>query len=371
MERGEQEALLMTRALGLAARGGSRTFPNPLVGAVLTDRDGEVAGEGWHSMCGAPHAEVEAIRAAGDRAFGGTLVVTVEPCCCHGRTPPCTDAIVKAGISRVVIGMIDPNPAVSGAGASLLREAGLEVETGVLSEEAEIQNRVYTHYLETGRSLLHLKLAVSLDGRTAAADGSSRWITGPESRFRVHMMRRDAAAVLVGAGTARTDRPSLSVRAVDCTPEEQPVRMVAARGSDLSFVEGMAAGGKGLTVAMPDDSPGKLQNRVTRSGARLWLLPPDYGGIDLEALLHRTAEEGLGLVLCEGGHTLATALLTRKLVDRISVFTAPLLLGREGVPALDRLGIDSIDACTRLSDVSTETVGSDTLTEGRVVYRAD
>jgi diaminohydroxyphosphoribosylaminopyrimidine deaminase/5-amino-6-(5-phosphoribosylamino)uracil reductase len=367
----EHDEQMMDRAVRLAARGEGEVFPNPLVGAVLTDTGGEIAGEGWHTRCGAAHAEVEAIRVAGDRCFGGTLYVTVEPCCCHGRTPPCTEAIVKAGISRVFIGMTDPNPRVSGEGIRVLREAGLDVVTGVMAEVAELQNRVYTHWLRTGRSLLHLKLALSLDGRTAAADGSSRWITGPESRCRVHLMRREASAVLVGAGTARADSPSLTVREVDCPEERQPVRIVVSRGDDLSFLDGMLRHAPGLVVALPSDvSPAKTR-QVTEGGAEAWLLPPDYGGVDLERLLAKTAEEGLGLVMCEGGHRLATALLGRRLVDRMSVFSAPLLLGAEGIPALGRLGIESIDSCLRLGDLSTESLGSDFLIEGNVVYRSD
>jgi diaminohydroxyphosphoribosylaminopyrimidine deaminase/5-amino-6-(5-phosphoribosylamino)uracil reductase len=361
----------MSRALGLAARGEGKAFPNPLVGAVLVDRDGEIAGEGWHARCGAAHAEIEAIRAAGDRTFGGTLYVTVEPCCCHGRTPPCTDAIIAAGLSRVFVGMIDPNPGVSGAGAEILEEAGLDVVTGLLSSEAEMQNRVYIGYLRTGRSLLHLKLAVSLDGRTAASDGSSRWITSPESRCRAHLLRRRASAVLVGAGTARADCPGLTVREVDCPPEDQPARIVVSRGTDTSFVEGMLKDSRGLIVALPQDATADRIKEIEVAGATPWLLPPDYGGVDLTGLLERTAAEGMGLVLCEGGHTLATALLSRRLVDRVSVFTAPVFLGGEGTPALGRLGIDSIDARLRLGDVSTETLGSDCLIEGEVVYRSD
>ncbi len=367
----EQEALLMSLALRLASRGGRDTFPNPLVGAVVVDRDGEIAGEGWHARCGAAHAETEAIRNAGDRTFGGTLIVTVEPCCCHGRTPPCTDAIIEAGISRVLIGMVDPNPEVSGTGAELLEEAGLDVVTGVLSDEAELQNLVYIHYLCTGRSMLQLKLAVSLDGRTAAADGSSRWITGPESRCRVHQMRKQASAVLIGAGTARTDIPALTVREVDCLPGEQPVRIVAARDGDTSFAGRMMQHDSRLVIALPENSSERARKEICDAGADLWLLSSDYGGVDLGQLLERTAAEGMGSILCEGGHTLATALLGRKLVDRLSVFTAPILLGREGAPAFDRLGIDSIDSCLRLGDVSTETLGSDFLIEGNVVYRSD
>jgi diaminohydroxyphosphoribosylaminopyrimidine deaminase/5-amino-6-(5-phosphoribosylamino)uracil reductase len=362
---------MMKRALHLAGRGGKHTFPNPLVGALVVDGDGEIAGEGWHARCGGPHAEVEALKAAGERAAGGTLYVTLEPCCHFGRTPPCTDAIIDSRLRRVVIALKDPNPGVSGAGAATLRDAGIDVATGVLEDHARQQNRLYIHYLNTGRSMVHLKLAVSLDGKTAAADGSSRWITGTESRRRVHMMRKNASSVMIGAETLRRDNPALTVREVECPDSEQPVRIVLSRSGNIGFAERCRAENSRLIIVLPDDISDSGLKNVTATGAKVWLIPPGYGGVDLQLLLRKTASEGFGLILCEGGHTLATALLGRQLVDRISIFCAPIILGQEGIPALGRLGIGSIDECIRLEDIVTESIGSDCLIEGNVVYRAD
>ena len=362
---------MMKMALQLAGRGGKHTFPNPLVGALVVDRDGEIAGEGWHARCGGPHAEIEALKAAGERSVGGTLFVTLEPCCHFGRTPPCTDAIIDSGLSRVVIGLKDPNPGVPGAGAGMLRDAGMDVTTGMLEDLARQQNRLYIHYLKTGRSMVHLKLAVSLDGKTAAADGSSRWITGAESRRRVHMMRKNAFAVMIGAETLRRDNPALSVRDVECPPSEQPARIVVSRSGNIGFAERCRTENSRLIIVLPDDISDSARKNVTATGAEVWLVPPDYGGVDLQLLLQKTAGEGLGLILCEGGHSLATALLSRQLVDKISIFCAPIILGHEGIPALGRLGIESIDGCIRLEDINTELLGSDCLIEGDVVYRID
>ncbi len=362
---------MMKMALQLAGRGGKHTFPNPLVGALVVDRDGEIAGEGWHARCGGPHAEIEALKAAGERSVGGTLFVTLEPCCHFGRTPPCTDAIIDSGLSRVVIGLKDPNPGVPGAGAGMLRDAGMDVTTGMLEDLARQQNRLYIHYLKTGRSMVHLKLAVSLDGKTAAADGSSRWITGAESRRRVHMMRKNAFAVMIGAETLRRDNPALSVRDVECPPSEQPARIVVSRSGNIGFAERCRTENSRLIIVLPDDISDSARKNVTATGAEVWLVPPDYGGVDLQLLLQKTAGEGLGLILCEGGHSLATALLSRQLVDKISIFCAPIILGHEGIPALGRLGIESIARSNRLEDNKNQQICSDSQIQGDVVYRID
>ena len=214
----QAETRAMKRALKLATRGRGSTFPNPMVGAIILDCDGNLAGDGFHRKCGAPHAEVVAISSAGDAASGGTMIVTLEPCCHHGRTGPCTDEIIRAGISRIVIAMTDPDPRVSGKGIKQLESAGIEVETGLLSEKARELNRVYFHYLETSRSWVTLKIALSLDGKTAAADGSSRWISCDRSRRLVQRMRASTGAVLTGAGTVRADDPELTVRLPDTRP---------------------------------------------------------------------------------------------------------------------------------------------------------
>lgn len=347
----------MRLAIEEARKGGKRVFPNPRVGAVVLNTGGAVISTGHHPCCGAPHAEKNALQNAGD-VSGMTMVVTLEPCCHHGRTPPCIEAIENSGIKRVVVGMVDPDPRVRGKGIEYLTARGIEVETGLLEDEVGELNRVYLHHRKTGRSFLHLKMAGTLDGRSAAADGSSRWITSVESRRRVHEYRRDSHAVLVGGNTAAADDPSLHARDVNCSDDLQPVRIVYT-GRELSpdlkiFRE------PGRTV-VACDKPVKVP-----PSAELW-----HGIRSPDDLLRRTAEEAMGLILCEGGRTLAASLIRSGLVDMISIFTAPSLLGQSGLPLLGELNVNTIDEIVRLQDVRVTRIGEDILTEASVVYRAD
>lgn len=347
----------MLQAIHEARKGGKRVFPNPLVGALVLDEKGDIVSAGYHACCGAPHAERDALGRAA-KTEGCTLVVTLEPCCHHGRTPPCTHAIIEAGIKRVVVAMVDPDPHVSGSGIAELTAHGIQVETGLMEPQAEELNETYIHHRKTGRSLLHLKMAGTLDGRSAAADGTSRWITGESSRQKVHEYRRNAHAVLAGGGTAIADDPLLTVRDVDCNPEDQPARIIYTDSELPEHLQIFCTPGRtiiatGSNISVPDS-------------AELWTdihSPKD--------LLGRTAEEGLGLILCEGGKTLAASLLRAEMVDRLSIFTAPALLGEKGYPLVGDLETGSIDDIIRLEDVTVERIGEDVLTEGKVVYRAD
>ena len=367
------ETRAMKKALKLALHGRGNTFPNPMVGAVILDRDGNHAGDGFHRKCGAPHAEVIAIASAGDAASEGTMVVTLEPCCHHGRTGPCTDEIIKAGISRVVIAMTDPNPRVRGDGIKQLESAGIEVETGLLSGEAHELNRVYQHYLETSRSWITLKIALSLDGRTAAADGSSRWISCDKSRRRVHRKRASVQAVLTGAGTVRKDDPELTVRLTDTLSDRQPVRIVVSSTGDFGDSWKIFRNPGRVIIAVPEGVAAQLTEYTSIPGVEVWEFPADPGiqGINLTSLFERTASEGIGSILCEAGSDLSTRLLADELVDSVSIFTAPVILGGGGRPAFELLGIDNIENAIRLENVSSRRSGSDFLTEGNVVYRTD
>ncbi len=351
----EQSA--MRRAIELAQGGGKKVFPNPRVGAVILSPSGETISEGYHVSYGGAHAERNALEKAGD-VTGCTMVVTLEPCGHHGKTPPCVEAIAGAGINRVVVGLRDPNPLVAGEGIRFLENKGIEVEVGLLSDEIEKLNEIYLHYISAGRSFLHLKMAGSLDGRSAAADGSSRWITGELSRKRVHEFRRDSHAVLIGRGTAITDNPELTARDVQCADTDQPVRIILARREMPRNLKLFNSPGRTVVVT---DKRFDLPDTV-----EIW------EGIETpEQLLVRAAEEGLGLILCEGGGSLAASLLREHLVDRLSIFTAPALLGSTGFPLLGDLGIRSIGGILRMEDVSVTRTGDDILTEGRVVYRTD
>jgi len=366
------ELRAMRRALTLASLGRRGAFPNPMVGAVVLDSRGTVAGEGYHACCGGPHAEVEAIGRAGSRAAGGTLVVTLEPCCHHGRTAPCVDSVIAAGISRVVMAMQDPDPRVAGGGTERLREAGLDVVTGLLGEEAARINGAYLHYQATGMSRLRLKLAVTMDGRIAAADGGSAWITCEASRREVHRMRADADAIVTGAGTVRRDDPELTVRLAEVPPTGQPARIVVTSTGDLGGSRRIFARDARVVAAVPETLPEGASRVLEDLGAEIWRLPPDGAGRpDLASLLRRTASEGLGELLCEGGRGIATALLRGRLAAAMTVFTAPLLLGAGGMPATGDLGIVAMDGAFRLRGGRAAVSGTDTMLEGEIVYGAD
>jgi len=367
------EKLAMKKALKLASYGRGSTFPNPMVGAVILDSDGRNAGDGFHRKCGAPHAEIIAIESAGHAASGGTMVVTLEPCCHHGRTGPCTDAIIRAGISRVIIAMIDPDPRVSGKGIIKLESAGIEVESGLCEEKARNINRVYLHYLETSRSWVNLKIALSLDGRTAAADGSSRWISCERSRTAVQRMRASSGAILTGAGTVRTDDPEMTVRLDDTPAGSQPVRIVVSSTGDFGDSRRIFSAPGKTVIAVPEGVAAQLVSYSSMPDVEIWEFPPDPStpGFNLLGLFEKTAATGTGEILCEAGSRLATYLLKAELVDSVSIFTAPMILGGEGKPAFGELGIDNIGNSIRLKNARSRRSGSDFLTEGCVVYGSD
>jgi diaminohydroxyphosphoribosylaminopyrimidine deaminase/5-amino-6-(5-phosphoribosylamino)uracil reductase len=309
------------RALELAERGRGSTRPNPVVGAVVVAGD-EIVGEGWHGRAGGPHAEVVALDAAGERARGATLYVTLEPCAHHGRTPPCVDAILGAGISRVVVGASDPNPKTNGQGFARLREAGVDVALldGELARAARRQNEAWRTWIATGRPFVTYKAAVTLDGRVVAPE--SRWVTGEESRHRVHELRAAADAVAVGMGTVRTDDPRLDARGLDV--DRQPRRLAFGRGP------------------LP-------------AGSELELLSGP-----LRDELRRLASEGVQSLLLEGGPTLATAFLREALVDKLLLFVAPTLAG-SGPRWVDGLG-----GSITLAGLVSERIGDDVLLTGYI-----
>ncbi|MGM0577481.1 MAG: bifunctional diaminohydroxyphosphoribosylaminopyrimidine deaminase/5-amino-6-(5-phosphoribosylamino)uracil reductase RibD [Myxococcota bacterium] len=337
----------MERALDLARRGRGTTSPNPMVGAVVV-RDGVCVGEGFHVRAGGPHAEVHALREAGADARGADMYVTLEPCNHRGRTGPCTEAILRAGVARVILGAGDPNPQVCGSGVARLREGGVEVITGVLAEECHALNEIFEHWITTGRPLVVLKLAATLDGRIAARTGASRWITGPEARREVHRMRARLDAVMVGSGTALADDPRLTARGVDDEAGGDPLRIVVDSGlavpTTARLFEGAGAPGVLVATARPDDDPGA---EVRRSlGAEVWSLPSPDGRVDVTALIDRLGARiprPVTSVLVEGGSGLATALLRAGRVDRLITFLAPRLMGSDGVPAVGSLGVDTPD----------------------------
>lgn len=345
----------MARALRLAARGLDTTDPNPRVGCVIAAGD-EVVGEGFHERAGGPHAEVVALAAAGTRAKGATAYVTLEPCSHHGRTPPCADALVAAGVARVVYAVGDPNPRVNGGGAARLRAAGIEVGTGPLGGQARALNPGFHSRMERGRPWLRLKLACSLDGRTALASGESRWITSEAARRDVQRLRARSSAILTGVGTVLADDPRLDVRLPGAT--RQPLRVVLdPRLETPASARVLQPPGDVLVLASEAGAPGAAALEAT--GARVEVLPGDPSALDLEAVLARLAELEVNEVHAECGATLAGALLNASLVDELVVYLAPVLLGEEGRPLAILGGLESMQERLRLEIVSERRVGPD------------
>ncbi|MFF5449301.1 bifunctional diaminohydroxyphosphoribosylaminopyrimidine deaminase/5-amino-6-(5-phosphoribosylamino)uracil reductase RibD [Streptomyces sp. NPDC012888] len=343
----------MRRAIALAARGLGATSPNPVVGCVITGPTGDVVGEGWHQRAGGPHAEVHALRAAGPAARGGTAYVTLEPCNHTGRTGPCAQALIDAGISRVVYAVSDPNPQASG-GAATLRDAGVEAVGGLLQDEAAAGNAAWLTSVRTGRPHVLWKYAATLDGRIAAADGSSRWISSPESRADVHRLRAEADAVVVGSGTLRADDPHLAVRGVDGA--RQPLRVVLDTRATLRAGARVLDDAAPTLIAVAEDADtGALPD------VDLVRLPRDAAGrpgLSIEALLAELHARGVRSVLLEGGPTLAGAFLAAGAVDKVVGYLAPALLGA-GPAALADAGIGTITEALRLDITEAVRIGPD------------
>jgi diaminohydroxyphosphoribosylaminopyrimidine deaminase / 5-amino-6-(5-phosphoribosylamino)uracil reductase len=354
----------MRRAIGLAALALGRTSPNPVVGCVILDACGEHAGEGYHQRAGGPHAEVHALRAAGDRARGGTAVVTLEPCNHTGRTGPCSRALITAGVARVVYAVADPTAQAAG-GAAELRAAGVRVEGGLLAEEAERGNEFWLTALRRGRPFVLWKYAATLDGRTSAADGSSRWITGPEARADVHRLRAEVDAVLVGSGTRRADDPQLAVRRDGAIASDavarQPLRVVADSAAttpaDARVLDGAAPT---LIAVAPGADTSQLDAAVKEGRAAVVEVPRAAAGpgLDPHALLAELHARDVRSVLLEGGPTLAGSFWAARLVDKTVGYLAPALLGA-GSPALLGAGIATIDDALRLDVHEVARIGAD------------
>jgi len=359
------DRLFMRRALRLAAKGRGLVSPNPMVGAVLVRR-GQVIGEGWHRRYGGAHAEVEAISAAG-RARGATLYVTLEPCAHQGKTPPCVDAIRDAGISRVVVAMRDPNPKVLGGGLEVLVRRGVDVLMGPCAAEAAELNRGFISMVTTGRPLVTVKLAASLDGGIATASGHSRWITSPLARNEAHRLRSEHDAVLVGAATVIADDPALTVRHVR---GRNPTRIVLdplLRSSPRAAW--LADDGVPCVVVALAGAPAARRKAFEAAGAEVWIgsASPDRTsgrGIQVKQLLKQAARAGITSILVEGGGRVAGAFLAAKCADRLALFTAPMLLGGDSIRWTTGLGVSRVDRAPRLTNVRIRKLGPDWLVTG-------
>ena len=344
---------MMAQALRLAERGAYTTKPNPMVGCVVAE-GAEVLGEGWHHRKGEPHAEVFALREAGDRARGATAYVTLEPCAHTGSTGPCAEALIEAGVARVVAAMRDPFHQVDGAGFERLRAAGIVVEDGLMEAQARELNRGFLSRVVRGRPWLRVKLASSLDGRTATASGESKWISGEASRNDVQRWRARSGALLTGAGTVLLDDPQLTVRLEDATPFVPPLRVVLDPGL-ATVARGRVREGDAPTLYL--HAPDAKVPRELRSEHAA--VPVHRNLFDLAAVLQLLGDRGINEVQLEAGATLAGAFMAAGLVDEVLLYMAPVLLGERSRPLFDGLHIDAMDERMRLAVVDSRRIGDD------------
>ncbi len=356
------DARWMRLALVLGRRGAGRVWSNPAVGCVIVNGQ-HVVGRGWTQPGGRPHAETYALAQAGAAARGATAYVTLEPCAHTAKTPPCATALIEAGVSRVVVALQDPDPRVSGRGLAMLQEADIKVRSGLLEAEARADHLGFLTRITHSRPMVTLKLAMSIDGRIALGNGQSKWITGPQARRAVHAMRASHDAVMIGAGTARADAPSLTVR--DMGVDHQPIRVVVSSALDLP-----QDGPLFVTCPAPPvwlicgaKAPKSMQAAWRDAGAQVMQAKTDQ--VEVAAALKMLGEAGLTRVFCEGGGQLAASLLGAGLVDRLMVFTAGLALGSDGVPGLGALGLDDLQLATRFKLHNQRRIGDDVLAEWR------
>jgi diaminohydroxyphosphoribosylaminopyrimidine deaminase/5-amino-6-(5-phosphoribosylamino)uracil reductase len=357
----------MRAALALARRGLGTVWPNPAVGCVIVDR-GRIVGRGWTQPGGRPHGETEALGRAGEAARGATAYVSLEPCCHWGRTPPCTDALIAAGIRRVVVALEDPDPRVAGAGVRQLDAAGLEVETGLCEAEAAEINAGFFCRLRNRRPLVTLKLATSLDGRIATGSGESQWITGPPARERAHALRAAHDAIMVGTGTVLADDPQLTCR-LPGLAHRSPVRVVVDRHLRIPLTARLISDARAVptwVLTLPAADAARRQAFLCAGATVIDIDPGSDGNGSLAAALAALGERGITRLLVEGGGHLAAAFARAGLIDRLVWVHAPMLIGGEGIPAIAEIGLKALSEAPSFTRLSTETVGDDVLTVFRV-----
>ena len=354
----------MGLALELARLGEGWTSPNPMVGAVIV-KDGQIIGRGWHRKYGSLHAEREALADCRESPAGATLYVTLEPCCHQGRQPPCTQAILEAGISRVVVGSHDPNPLVAGRGLDILRDHGVQVEAGVCKEACDALNPVFFHFITTRRPYVVLKYAMTLDGKIATRTGASRWITGEEARRRVHEDRHRYRAILAGVGTVLADDPLLTCR---MEGGRSPIRVICDTHLRTPLTSQIVqTAGEVSTILATSCGEGARRAPYEAAGCRVWVLPEREGHVDLTALMDRLGEESIDSVLLEGGSTLNWSALEQGLVRKVQAYIAPKLFGGGAARSpVEGLGVAVPDQAVRLTHMTITPLGDDFLLEGEV-----
>ncbi|TWH49092.1 bifunctional diaminohydroxyphosphoribosylaminopyrimidine deaminase/5-amino-6-(5-phosphoribosylamino)uracil reductase RibD [Sporomusa sp. KB1] len=365
----------MQQALTIAQYAIGRTSPNPLVGAVIV-KDGHIVGQGWHHQAGTPHAEIHALAQASELAKGATIYVTLEPCSHHGRTGPCADALIAAGIKKVVAAMTDPNPEVAGKGLTRLREAGIEVVEGILAAEAAKLNEVFIKWITTKMPFGVLKTAMSLDGKIAAYTGHSKWITGPVAREYVHRLRDIYDGILVGIGTVLTDNPRLTTRLP--AGGQNPVRIIIDTMARTPLTANVITDKQAPTIiAVSQAAPPERIAALQSHGVEVLVLARSPLGVDLRQLFTILGERRITSVFVEGGAAINASLLAANLIDKVYCFIAPKILGGKAAPGpVGGIGVETVDQAILLEDIATQTIGTDVLLngyitgrEGRNVYR--
>ena len=360
----------MRRALELAQRGQGWTAPNPMVGAVIV-KEGRIIGQGWHARCGALHAERHALQNCTESPQGAVLYVTLEPCCHHGRQPPCTEAILASGITRVVVGSGDPNPLVAGKGIRILKEAGIEVTEHVLEEECRRLNEVFFHYIKTKRPFVVMKYAMTMAGKIAAHTGASRWVTGEEARAHVQRQRNRLTAIMVGVGTVLTDDPMLTCRMED---GRNPVRIICDTGLRTPLTAKVVATAPEVPTILATCCPDRDRYRpYEAAGCRILHVPEKEGHVDLKALMEVLGQESIDSILLEGGGTLNWSALEAGIVQKVQAYIAPKLFGgRDARTPVEGTGVPDPGAAFGLKNSVLTRLGEDFLIESEVtghVYR--
>lgn len=366
----ETEERFMWMALDLARQGQGKTSPNPMTGAVVV-KDGEVVGTGFHESAGTEHAEIIALREAGEKAEGAVLYVNLEPCCHYGRTPPCVEAIIEAGVRKVVISTTDPNPLVSGKGIKRMEEAGVKVKSGVLEDKARQLNEVFFKYITSKTPFVILKSALTLDGKIATRTGKSRWITGGKSREFVHYLRSISDAVMVGINTVIEDDPQLNVRLVD-NVSHSPSRIIIDSRGKLPLNSKVVQTSPETRTILVTTELAKDEDllKLEQSGVEIIKLPSKDNRVDLELLMKKLGEREISLVLVESGGNLNYSLLEKGLVDKIYIFIAPLLFGgKEALTGLEGLGIDDPEKAWRVEGIEIKHLEGDLLVKGYPLRR--
>jgi len=361
------DRIYMRRALRLAEKGRGRTSPNPMVGAVIVARR-EIVGQDYHHRAGEPHAEILALDAAGARARGATLYVTLEPCChIRKRTPPCVPTLIHSGLKRIVVAMPDPNPLVKRRGVARLRQAGIEVSVGCLGEEAERLNEIYVHWVRTGRPFVIMKAAMTLDGKIATANGQSKWISGEEARRQVHRLRSQVDAVMVGIGTVLQDDPELTARLVD-RHARQPLRVILDSRLRIPLRARVLSQARqaGVLIATTRHAPPSRIAALKQRGAEVLILPAEHGNVSLKACLTTLGRQGITSLLLEGGSEVNATALRSGLLNRLQLYVAPALLGGQDAKGLiGGASPASISASWPLNDLQVQRVGKDLLIVAR------